>query len=139
MNTIVKAEELFKTIETFILSGIGEDGYPLTKAVVPAKHRESLTELYFITNTSSKFATAVSQNPKASVYFYSKDVSWDGCYLKGDMEIVTDLTVKEKFWDETFKEAYAEQSFTDPDFCLLKFVTRTGRLYSDFQLEDFSF
>jgi general stress protein 26 len=139
MNTVMKAEALFKTVETFILSGIGEDGYPLTKAVVPAKHRESLSELYFITNTSSKFAKAISQNPKTCVYFYSKDISWDGCYLKGDMEIVTDLTTKEKYWDEIYKEAYEEQSFTDPDFCLLKFTTLTGRLYSDFTLEDFIF
>ena len=45
------------------LSCVGSDGYPLTKAVVPGKYRESLKEIYFCTNTSSKFAAAISKNP----------------------------------------------------------------------------
>ncbi len=27
------------------------------------------------------------------------------------------------------KDAYAEKSYTDPDFCLLKFVPESGRFY----------
>ena len=138
MTTVEKAEQLYKNVDTFILSCVGADGYPLTKAVVPGKYRESLKELYFGTNTSSKFATAISKNQKASVYFFSRDVSWDGCFLKGDMEIVTDMNIKEKYWDEDYKDAYEQKSFTDPDFCLLKFVPVTGRFYSDFTLDDFS-
>ena len=52
-----KAERLHKKVNTFFLTCVGSDGYPLTKAVVPGKHRESLKELYFCTNTSSKFAS----------------------------------------------------------------------------------
>ena len=62
-----KAERLHKKVNTFILSCIGSDGYPLTKAVVPGKHRESLSELYFCTNTSSKFVAEINKNPKAGV------------------------------------------------------------------------
>ena len=132
-----QAEQLHKTVEAFIITCVGSDGYPLTKAVIPGKHRDSLKELYFTTNTSSKFANKVSKNPKASVYFYRQETSWDGCMLKGDLEIVTDLNIKEKYWIEDFKEAYTEQSFTCPDFCLLRFLTKSGRFYSDFTLEDF--
>ena len=137
-NAKEQADKLHKKVDVFILTCIGSDGYPMTKAVVPGKHRESLEELYFTTNTSSKFAAAINENKKASVYFYSKKlVSWKGCLLKGDMEIVTDMKVKEKYWIEKFKGAYAEKSFTDPDFCVLKFIPSSGRFYANYTIEDF--
>ncbi len=137
MNQKEKAEKLYKSVNTFILTCVGEDGYPMTKAVVPGKHRESLAELYFCTNTSSKFASDISKNPKASVYFYSRKLVWKGCHLKGNMEIVTDMSIKEKYWQSKFKNAYSQKSFTDPDFCVLKFVPHSGRFYSWYKPEDF--
>jgi general stress protein 26 len=71
VNAKEKAERLHRKVNTFFLSCVGKDGYPLTKAVVPGKYRESLSEIYFCTNASSKFAAAISENPKSSVYFYS--------------------------------------------------------------------
>jgi len=132
-----KAEKLYRKVNTFILTCIGEDGYPLTKAVVPGKHRESLKELFFCTNTSSKFASAVAKNPKAGVYFYTRKLIWKGCYLKGEMEIVKDMAVKQKYWLNAYKNAYPEKSCKDPDFCVLKFTPKTGRFYRWYKLEDF--
>jgi len=140
MTTHEKANKLHKNVNTFILSCVGEDGYPLTKAVVPAKHRESLNELHFCTNTSSKFVAAINQNTKTSVYFYSRKlVIWKGCYLKGNIEIVSDMAVKEKYWDAKYASAYDEKAHTDPDYCLLKFTPTHGRFYANFTLEDFAF
>ncbi len=136
-TTKEKAEKLYKSVNTFILSCVGQDGYPLVKAVVPGKHRESINEMYFCTNTSSKFAAAISQNPKASVYFYSRKLVWKGCMLKGHMEIVSDLVIKERYWQSKFKNAYPEKSYTDPDFCVLKFVPSSGRFYAWYKPEDF--
>jgi len=132
-----KAEKLYKNVNTFILTCIGTDGYPLTKAVVPGKHRESINEMYFCTNTSSKFAAEINKNPKASVYFYSRKLIWKGCMLKGKMEIISDLTLKEKYWQNKFKNAYPKRSYMDPDFCVLKFISEVGRFYSWFKPEDF--
>jgi len=133
-----KAERLYKKVNTFILSCVGEDGYPMTKAVVPGKYRKSLSEIYFCTNTSSKFADGISKNPKASVYFYSRRLIWyKGCFLKGDMEIVNDMGVKKEYWQGIYKNAYPQKSFTDPDFCVLKFTPISGRLYADFTIADF--
>ena len=137
MTTIERAENLYKQVDTFILSCVGEDGYPLTKAVVPGLHRDVLKELYFATNTSSKFAAAVTKKPKGSVYFYTREKDWEGCFLKGDFKIVTDMAEKEKYWNEEYKEAYEQQHFTDPDFFLLKFVPVEGRFYSGYALDDF--
>ena len=133
-----KVEKLYKTVNTFILSCVGTDAYPLTKAVVPGKHREYINEMYFCTNTSSKFAEAISKNSKANVYFYSRKLLiWEGCMLKGKMEIVSDPIVKKKYWQNKFKNAYPEKSYTDPDFCVLKFVPKIGRYYSNFKINDF--
>ena len=138
MTAKEQAERLHKKVNTFILTCVGEDGYPLTKAVVPGKHRESLSELYFCTNTSSKFVAEVSKNPKSSVYFYSRKlIFWQGCLLKGDMEIVSDLNIKEKYWRNMFKDAYPQKSFTDPDFCVLRFTPRSGRFYANYTIADF--
>jgi len=137
MTTKQKAEKLYKSVNTFILTCIGTDGYPHTKAVVPGKHRESINEIYFCTNTASRFAGEISKNSKASVYFYNRNLIWKGCMLKGKMEIVSDLTVKEKYWQNKFRNAYPEKSYTDPDFCVLRFIPEVGRFYSWYKPEDF--
>ena len=138
MNIRERAEQLHKNVEIFTLSCVDSEGYPMTKVVVPGKHRDSLTELYFATNTSSKFATEISKNSKSSVYFYRKDdIAWEGCFLKGSMEIVTDRNTKEKYWHEDYKDAYPEKAFTCPDFCLLKFIPSVGRFYTGLSIEDF--
>jgi len=138
MEAKEKAEKLYKKVNTFILSVVSEDGYPLTKAVVPGKHRESLNEIYFATNTSSNFAKTIIKNSKGSIYFYSRKLLiWKGCFLKGNFEVITDMETKQKYWQEKFKGAYAEKAYTDPDFCLLKFAPIEGRLYANFTLEDF--
>jgi general stress protein 26 len=132
-----KAEKLYKSVNTFILTCIGTDGYPFTKAVVPGKYRETIKEMYFCTNTSSKFAAVIIKSPKASVYFYTRKLIWKGCMLKGKMEIVSDLIIKKKYWQNKFKNAYPEKAYTDPDFCVLKFIPETGRFYSWFKPDDF--
>ena len=55
------------------------------------------------------------------------------------MEIITDLVIKKEHWQEKFKNAYPKKSYTDPEFCLLKFIPEIGRYYSWYKLEDFGF
>jgi len=131
------AENLYKKVDTFIITCVGADGYPLTKAVVPGRYRETINEMYFCTNSSSKFAAEISKNSKANVYFYTRKIIYKGCMLKGEMEIVSDLAIKEKYWLNKYKNAYPQKSYTDPDFCLLKFIPKVGRFYSGFKLSDF--
>lgn len=133
-----KAEKLYKKVGTFILTCMGEDGYPLTKAVVPGKYRKTINEMFFCTNTSSHFATAISKNGKGSVYFFRKIFfDWKGCNLKGSFAVVTEMSVKQKYWIDFFKDAYPEKSYTDPDFCLVKFMPISGRFYANFHVDDF--
>jgi general stress protein 26 len=139
-NAIIKqkAEKLYKKVGTFILTCVGKDGYPLTKAVVPGKYRESINEMYFCTNTSSRFVAAISKNGKGCVYFYRKIFfDWKGCNVKGDFEIVNDMVAKKKYWIDFYKNAYPEKSYTDPDFCLVKFTPSSGRFYANFSVDNF--
>ena len=138
MTTREKAEKLYKKVKTFILTCIGEDGYPLTKAVVPGKYRESINELFFCTNTSSKFVEAITKNSNGSSYFYSRKlIVWKGCMLKGNFEIVNDMELKQKYWINFFKNAYPGKSYTCPDFCLVRFTPTSGRLYANYNVDNF--
>lgn len=137
MSTKQEAEKLYKKVNTFIITCIDQDGFPHTKAVVPGKHRDSLKEIYFCTNTSSEFASTVAKNPKTSVYFYTRNLIWKGCLLTGNMQIVSDMKIKEKYWQPAFKNAYPKGNFTDPDFCVLKFTPTAGRFYSNYKPQNF--
>jgi general stress protein 26 len=53
------------------------------------------------------------------------------------MEIVADMDVKKKYWQSMFKSAYPQKSYTDPDFCVLRFKPKSGRFYANFTIEDF--
>jgi len=138
MKTKQKAEKLFKKVNTFIISCVGAEGFPHTKAVVPPKYRDSFNEIYFCTNTSSRFVAEITNNPKSSVYFYKRGLFiWEGCYLIGKMEIVTDKSIKERYWQNKYKGAYSEKGIVCPDYCVLRFVPIKGRFYSWYNLEDF--
>ena len=132
-----EAAKLYAKVNTFILTCVDREGYPLTKAVVPGKHRDSIEEMYFCTNTSSRFAAEIAENPKSSVYFYTRGIIWKGCMLKGHMEIISDMAVKERYWQDAFKNAYPQKAYPDPDFCVLKFMPVSGRFYSMFKPESF--
>jgi len=47
------------------------------------------------------------------------------------------MGIKETYWQNVFKNAYPQKSFTDPDFCVLKFTPISGRFYANFTLADF--
>lgn len=138
METIKMAEILYAKVGKIIVGAIDEEGFPYTKAVI--KHRKSInfSEIYFCTNTSSRFTKLIIGNQKASIYFCDA-TSYLGCYLKGKMEICQDIDIKNQYWLEEFASAYPEGNVDDPDFCLIKFTPREGRYYSMFKKHDFKF
>lgn len=117
------------------ISSIGDDGFPYTKAMLPARKREGIKTFYFTTNTSSMRVTQYRDNPKACIYFCDKRF-FRGVMLKGVMEVLEDSESKEMIWREG-DTLYYPQGVTDPDYCVLKFTTQSGRYYSNFHSEDF--
>lgn len=133
-----QAERLLKRVKKFILCAIDSDGYPTAKAVLPSKSRDSLGRIFFVTNTHSNYVKNIIINNKASVYFFSP-ILFKGCLLKGEMKVCNDLSIKAKLWKNSYKGAYpnSEQTYNDPDFCVLEFRTIHGRYYSMFKTTDF--
>ncbi len=136
MDIIQKVEKLYKKSKKFVLSCNDFDGFPYTKVVLRAKYRESIKEVYFCTNTSSKFVELIKNNNKASIYFYNP-ILYKGCYLKGTMAVCEDMKIKEKYWQNKYKNAYPQKSYTDPDFCVLKFTSISGNYYYWFKKTNF--
>lgn len=133
-----QAEKLLRGVKKFILCAVDSDGYPTAKAVLPSKSRESLNKIFFVTNTHSDYVKNIIRDNKASVYFFNP-ILFKGCLLKGEMMVCNDLSTKAKLWKNSYKSAYPnpEQTYNDPDFCVLEFRAIHGRYYSMFKTADF--
>lgn len=118
-----------------MIGSVGQDGFPNMKAMLPPRKRVGIKEIYFTTNTSSMRVKQYLANPKASVYFFDKRF-FRGVMLKGTMEVLTDVQIKEDIWREG-DEMYYPEGVTDPDYCVLRFTSIDGRYYSNFKSEDF--
>lgn len=117
------------------ISSVDEDGFPNTKAMLPPRKREGIKTFYFTSNTSSMRAAQYRENPKACIYFFDKRF-FKGVMLKGSMEVLEDSASKEMIWREG-DTMYYPKGVTDPDYCVLKFTAKTGRVYGNFSSENF--
>lgn len=117
------------------ISSVDSEGYPNTKAMLKPRKRTSLKEFYLTTNTSSKKVESFRKNPKACLYFCDRRF-YRGVMLKGTVEVLEDASSKEMIWQEG-DTIYYPLGVTDPDYCVLKFTTLSGRYYHNFKSEDF--
>lgn len=118
------------------IASVDSDGYPNMKAMLAPRKREGIKVFYFTTNTSSQRVSQYRQNPKASIYFYSKRFGYQGVMLKGTMEVLEDAESKQMIW-QTGDTIYYPEGVTDPDYCVLKFTATAGRYYTNFSSESF--
>lgn len=118
-----------------ILSYQGDDGYPISKAMLNPRERIGIKEFYLTTNTSSYKVQCFKKNPKASLYFVDKRF-FRGVNLIGEVEVLEDKESKERIWQEGDTMYYPE-GVTDPDYCVLHFIAKKGRYYSNFKSVDF--
>lgn len=118
-----------------IISYTDNEGFPISKAMLSPRERESIKIFWFSTNTSSNKVRYFRENPKASIYFVDKRF-FRGASLVGTIEVLETQEAKEKLWQEG-DTMYYKQGITDPDYCVLKFTAKRGRYYSNFKSEDF--
>lgn len=104
----------------------GADGFPLIKAMFKLEN-EGLRTFYFSTNTSSQRVQLLMQDNRASLYFADTE-ECEGVMLTGQMEVLQDPLLKQRFWWEGC-EKYYPQGVTDPDYSVLRFTAREGRYY----------
>jgi len=135
-DIIKKALQLVEKSTKTMVGSVDDDGYPNMKVMYSPRERDGIKVLYFTTNTSSLRVSQFLKNSKASVYFYDGRF-FRGLMLKGKMEVLENAEIKEKIWREG-DTMYYKQGVTDPDYCVLKFVSENGRLYEKFDSTEFS-
>lgn len=119
--------------KTSILSSVGADGYPATRALIQPVLIDG-NDIYFATYTSSRKVAHYRANEKACVYFYEKGRNFQGAELKGEMTVCTDQATKSRFWKPFFTRFY-KKGVTDPDYCILKFTAHEAQWFSSQRTE----
>ncbi len=137
MKTREQIIEFINRQKVAFAASVDEDGFPNMKAMnAPRKIEDN--SFYFSTNTSSMRVQQFLNNPKASIYFYSKGrFKYEGVMLVGTMEVLQDEEIKREIW-QVGDTMYYKKGVTDPDYCVLKFTAVKGRYYSAFQSENFA-
>jgi len=117
------------------VGSIGQNNTPNIKAMLVAKH-DGLNTFYFASNNSAIRTEQFKTNDKACIYFYGKPI-YKGLMLEGAMEVINDENVKKMIWKNRMKSVYKNGRINDHDFCVLKFIAKSGRYYSWFKTETF--
>ncbi len=117
------------------LTTINELGEPETRAMLNLYNREMYPalhavlpfppfEMYFTTNTSSEKMQHIEKNAKSCAYFIIES-DWHGIMLNGEIEIVTDIAVKKKIWQDEWVRYYPGQAgYQNPDYSVLKLAAK---------------
>jgi general stress protein 26 len=118
------------------VGSIDSEGVPNIKAMLLPRKRDGIKRFYFTTNTSSMRVSQFRANPKACVYFCDSRF-FRGVMLQGTMDVLEDSQSKEMIWLDG-DEMFYPLGVTDPDYCVLRFTTVSGRYYSNLKSESFN-
>ena len=114
-----KAAAMLQKCEVVVLTSVNKEGYP--RPVPMSKiSSEGIETVWMSTGRNSLKTKDFIRNPKAGLCFYEQGNS---VALTGEVEVVTDQELKQKFWQDWFIEHFP-QGATDPDYVLLKFRTQ---------------
>lgn len=125
MNINEKAAQIVAAAQVATVASIDENGYPRPVAMVKLKDENG--GIYFSTGTSSAKTAHFRANPKAGVSIVEGE---DSVVYTGEMEIVTDMKVKQSLWDD-WMLPHIPGGVEDPDFCILKFTPKSSTYWID--------
>lgn len=117
-----------------LLNLSNEKSYPKLKGKAVTLQDETFT-IYFTTNTSSRKTAQMRANPNVAFYYCIPE-KFDGACLTGTVEEITDLEIKKSFWKMGWK-IYYHKGFTDPDYALLKFTSKSVHCWGGFNIHNF--
>lgn len=121
-NLKLEAAQMLASTRSVTMSSINPEGYPVPVAMVPVK-TDGLQTIYLSTITSSNKVKNIQANPKTGISFYK---NFNGVTLIGEMEIVTDRTIKAEVFDERWMTKHFPGGVDDPEYTLLKFTAKSG-------------
>ncbi len=133
--TVDQMEELIDSQPVAFIGSVDGEGFPNMKAMLAPRLREGLRVFYFTTNTSSRRVAQYRLDPKAAVYFCDPG-AFVGIQLRGEMQVLEDAASRRLIWREGDTEYYP-LGIDDPDYCVLRFTARHGRVYGAYHSDDF--
>ncbi|MCL1820936.1 MAG: pyridoxamine 5'-phosphate oxidase family protein [Oscillospiraceae bacterium] len=110
-----------------VLSLIDLEGYP-TSSVITAAKSDGIKWLTFCTGLGGNKPKRIEKCNRASVCFGTGDYNIS---LVGEIEVITDAAVKEDTWYKGMENHFSGSD--DPNYCVLKFTTKSYNLLVDWQ------
>ena len=142
-NTITKVEEIIKSKTAAVNPGVGvtlslldHEGYPTT-STLSISNADGIREITFAVALDSNKAKRAKANSRASVCLFDDNYEGGSYYnitLVGDVEVLTDPEIKKATWFEGLEEHFPGGA-EDPNYCVLKFVTKRYNLWVDIEEE----
>lgn len=134
---IEKAEKLLAGCKVCTVASVSEKGYPRICVLMPLK-TSGIKEFWFSTGASGTKVRHFKSNGKAGVTFYN---GGDSVTLTGDMDIVTDASVKNALWED--RKDFLGRHFpnggkNDPEYCVIHFTAVETTVYVDDEFETFA-
>ncbi|MDR1337929.1 MAG: pyridoxamine 5'-phosphate oxidase family protein [Rickettsiales bacterium] len=139
-----EALRFFDNQPIVILSTIGPDGTPQTRALVNVRNKnispnlieyfKKTDRIFLMTNTHTDKIREMHVNPAASIYMY--DNEFNGMLLTGAVAEITDDKIKDAIWDDSLTHYYPSGR-RGGDFSVIEFVPKTFKTYNgaDFHKE----
>jgi general stress protein 26 len=120
--------EIIRASEVAFLSTINLDNFPETRALINVLNKEidDKLEIYFASDANAPKFEQLKKNSCASLYYYNEGII-KNMTLFGKAEVVTDKTLKDKLWHESFWDYY-KNGKDDKQYGVLKFIP-TGYKY----------
>jgi pyridoxamine 5'-phosphate oxidase len=131
-------QDIIKLVEASrdaIVCSIDENGFPNAKTMFRRKN-DGLQIFWFSSNASAIRTQQWLKNPNACVYFMDPQ-NFTGLMLTGNIRVCIDNETKQAFWEQG-DEKYYPLGPTDPDYCMLCFISDRGNYYSGPQKHLFS-
>lgn len=98
------------------------DDFPETRVLINILNREidNKLEIYFASNVNAPKVEQLKKNSCASLYYYNEEIM-KNMILFGKLEFVTDRTLKDQLWHDSFGE-YCKNGKEDESYGILKFI-----------------
>lgn len=129
---IIRAASIMRAAADATIATVDENGFP-SASKISSIRTDGIKTVWFSTGLNSGKVRRLSKNNKCSVCYCD---GGNNVTLQGTVEILTDPDIKRDLWVDWFINHFPG-GIEDPNYCILKFVTRNVKLWVDLQVGEF--